>query len=110
MKVSELKEKLGLKQITQNIEDKDVLKGFVCDLLSWVMAKGEEGMAWVTVQNHLNVLAVACLHDFACVILPQGIAAPDETIKKAEEEDIAIFSSNLSAYEICVKMGELGVV
>ncbi len=110
MKVSELKEKLQLKQLSKTTEDKEVLKGFVCDLLSWVMAKGEEGMAWVTVQNHLNVLAVACLHDFACVILPQGITAPEETIKKAEEEDIAVFSSNLSAYEICLKMGALGVV
>ncbi len=109
MKVSELKKSLGLKQLTQNTEDKEVTKGFTCDLLSWVMAKGEEGMAWITVQNHLNVLAVACLHDFACVILPQGIVAPEETLKKAEEEDVAVFTSELGAYELCVKMGELKI-
>ena len=30
-------------------------------------------MAWVTVQTHLNVIAVASLGDMACIILPENI-------------------------------------
>ena len=35
--------------------EREVLCGYTCDLLSWVMAHGAEGMAWVTVQTHMNV-------------------------------------------------------
>jgi len=106
----QLEEKLGLKQLT-NIEklDAEVKDGCVCDLLSWVMARGEEGMAWVTVQTHLNVVAVACLHDFSCVIIPEDIEVPQTTIDKANEEGIIIFSSGKTAYRICCEMCELGV-
>ena len=37
------------------------------------MARGKPGMAWVTVQTHLNVVAVASLHEMACIILPEDI-------------------------------------
>ena len=38
---------------------REVTCGYTCDLLSWVMAKGREGMAWATVQAHMNAVAVA---------------------------------------------------
>lgn len=75
--------------------------GYVCDLLSWVMARGQPGMAWVTVQTHLNVIAVASLHEMACVILPDGIVMEEEVLQKAREEGIAVVTSPLSAYHIC---------
>lgn len=108
--VQELAEKLELKQLTQaqNL-DAPVLDGCVCDLLSWVMARGEEGMAWVTVQTHLNVVAVACLHDFACVIIPEDIAVPEATLDKANEEEMPIFGSSKTAYRLCCEMSDLGV-
>ena len=108
--VGDLKEKLGAKELTDtNGNDRPILAGYVCDLLSWVMAKGSEGMAWITVQTHLNMIAVACLHEFACVIIPEGIAVPEETIAKAEEEGIPVLSSDKTAYEICMGMVELGI-
>lgn len=108
--VGDLKEKLGASELTKmGGDDRPVLTGYVCDLLSWVMAKGSEGMAWITVQTHLNVIAVACLHEFACVIIPEGIAVPEETIAKAEDEGIPVLSSEKTAYEICMGMVELGV-
>lgn len=108
--VRELAEKLGLRQLTQveNLET-PVLDGCVCDLLSWVMARGEEGMAWITVQTHLNVVAVACLHDFACVIIPEDIEVPAGTLEKANEEEMPIFGSPKTAYRLCCEMSDLGV-
>jgi len=108
--VGELKTALKMKELTENAgDDKVISAGYVCDLLSWVMAKGLENMAWITVQTHLNVIAVACLHDFACVIIPEGIEVPADTIAKAQEEGIPVLSSHKNAYEICMGMCKMGV-
>ena len=108
--LKELKEQLGLTLITEKMEEnKKVSDGCVCDLLSWVMARGQTEMAWITVQTHLNVVAVASLHDFSCIIIPENIAIPDMTIKKASEEEIAVFSSNKTAYQLCCEMCRLGI-
>ena len=87
----------------------EVSCGYTCDLLSWVMANGQEGMAWVTVQIHMNVIAVAALHDMACVIMPESIEMEKESIAKAEEEGICVLESPLSGYEICGRMYKAGV-
>ncbi len=108
--VAKLESELSLKQLTSlQCPDIEVSNGCVCDLLSWVMAKGEEGMAWITVQTHLNVVAVACLHDFSCVIIPENIEVPQPTIDKANEEEIVIFSSDKTAYELCCEMCKLQI-
>ena len=71
MKIRELLPLLEAKCLTPGAAlEKEVRCGYTCDLLSWVMAHGEEGMAWVTVQTHMNVIAVAVLSEMACVILP----------------------------------------
>lgn len=106
----ELKETLGLRELTDVMDcSREIKDGCVCDLLSWVMARGEEGTAWVTVQTHLNVVAVASLHDFACVVVPENIDVPDATVAKANEEGIPVFSSCDTAYTVCRKMSELGI-
>ena len=89
--------------------DRDVLCGYVCDLLSWVMAHGEEGMAWVTVQTNLNVIAVAALADMACVILPEGITMEQDVLDKANAEGMCVLSSGLTAYEICGRLSAQGI-
>ena len=47
--------------------NREVESGYVCDLLSWVMAKGAPGCAWITVMNHMNVIAVATLLDLSLI-------------------------------------------
>lgn len=88
---------------------REVSSGYACDLLSWVMAKGDQGMAWVTVQLHLNVIAVAALHEMSCVILPEGLRMEEACLQKAQEEGIALISSPLSAYALCAAMAGAGI-
>ena len=88
---------------------RDISTGYACDLLSWVMAKGKPGMAWVTVQLHLNVIAVAALHEMSCVILPEELKMEESALLKAREEGIAVISSPLSAYALCARMAEAGI-
>ena len=105
MKVSELALLIEAENQTPGVaEDREISCGYTCDLLSWVMAHGCEGMAWVTVQTHMNVVAVAALAEMACVILPESIDMPREIILKAEEEGLCVLKSPLSAYAICGRM------
>ena len=110
MKVSELIPLIEAKNLTPTLsEDREVTCGYVCDLLSWVMSHGDSGMAWVTVQTHMNVIAVAVLSEMACVILPEGIDMEEESLKKAESEGMVVLRSPLSAFEICGRMAAKGV-
>ncbi len=110
MKVSELQTLLQAELLTPGVgEDREVTCGYTCDLLSWVMAHGDEGMAWVTVQTHLNVVAVAVLADMACVVLPENIRMEAESLKKATDEGMRVLTSPLTAYEICGRMAAAGV-
>ena len=110
MKVSDLLDLIEARNLTAELPmDQDVTCGYACDLLSWVMAHGEEGMAWVTVQTHLNVVAVAALAEMACVILPEGIIMEPDVLEKANGEDLCVLSSPLTAYEICGRMAAQGV-
>lgn len=109
MNISQLTKLVSGRMLTTGVEEKDVACGYTCDLLSWVMAKGRQGCAWVTVQTHLNVIAVASLHDMACVICPEGIEMEPASVKKAEEEGVAVISSPLTAYAICGLMSGAGI-
>ncbi len=97
------------RSLTEAPMDKEITCGYACDLLSWVMAHGEEGMAWVTVQTHLNVVAVASLAEMACVILPEDIVMEPDVLAKANAEGLCVLSSPLTAYEICGRMAGQGV-
>ena len=65
MKVSEFERISGARCLTGPYEDREIACGYTCDLLSHVMGRGQADMAWITVQAHMNVIAVAALLDFA---------------------------------------------
>lgn len=109
MKVSELMELIDAEALSAGDLEKNITGGITCDLLSWVMANGSQGMAWVTVQTHLNVVAVAALNDLACIILPEGVKMEGAPLEKAVDEGITVISSPLSAYEICGRMYARGI-
>ena len=109
MKVSEFEKVSGAKCLTGAYEDREIACGYTCDLLSHVMGRGQADMAWITVQAHMNVIAVAALLDFACVIIPENLPVEAPIIAKAQEEDIIIFSSDRTAYELVMLLSENGV-
>ena len=110
MTLQRLIEITGAENVTPELPTStEVSCGYTCDLLSWVMAHGREHMAWVTVQTHMNVIAVATLHEMSCVIIPEGIRVEDAVAAKAAEEGVAMLSSPLTAYEISGRMHALGV-
>lgn len=89
--------------------DREISYGYVCDLLSHAMANCHENSLWVTVQTHLNVVAVATLLDIQCILVPEGVAVEEMTIQKAEEEEIVIISTEKNAFEICGRLYGMGI-
>ena len=110
MTVNELNGIIGSNLLTgEEGAQREVTCGYCCDLLSWVMAHGQAGMAWVTVQAHMNVVAVAALADMSCVIAAEGVHFPPDVVDKAREEGLALLEAPISAYEIVSKMAKAGI-
>lgn len=55
-----------------------------------------------------NTLAVATLADVACIVLAEGIGMDEGTLAKAEEEGIAILSTELPVFDIGLEIYEAG--
>lgn len=110
MKIKELIETTGWHLVTEELDlDKEVKGAYVGDLLSWVMGNGEPDAAWVTVQIHTNVVAVALLREFSCVIIADNANISDEMLEAAKEEGLVLIESKISAFETCKKLVEIGV-
>ena len=111
MKVSDVAELLSAKSVvTAGNMNAEVTCGYSCDLLSWVLAHGKLGMAWATVQTHVNVIAVAVLMEMSCVILAENNQLEEASLKKAEEEGLAVLCTSKTAFEICGLLMKAGVL
>ena len=88
---------------------REVTGGYASDLLSCVMAGAKAGNVWVTLQAHLNVIAVAELLDLACVIITEGMHPNEETLAKAEEKGIPTLLTQESTFTIVGKLTQLGI-
>lgn len=89
--------------------DRPVEAGYVGDLLSWVMANADPGCAWVTIQTHLNIVAVATLLEMSCIIIPEGAEVDEDTLAKATEEKIPLLSTAMTGFAVCTWLGEKGI-
>lgn len=109
MRVSDFAALCGGRVLTGDYEDREITCGYTCDLLSHVMGKGQADMAWITVQTHMNVIAVAALLDFACVIIPENLPVDAAIVAKAAQEDIILISSGKTSYELVTLLAANGV-
>jgi len=106
MTIENLADKLNLERLSGET-DRDIEYCYISDLLSRVLGSCQPGDIWITVQSSLNMVAVAVMTDASCVILPEGLTAPDNVIEKANEEDFTIFSSDESAFSLAIRISEL---
>ena len=100
MTLSEAVKALDLKvRCGESYLDREVTGGYAGDLLSDVIANSRAGSLWITMQVHVNIVAVAVLKELAGIVVVQGREPADETLKKAAEEHIPILVSPLPAFE-----------
>ncbi len=90
--------------------DRPVVSGYAADLLSCAMAGATAGTLWITLQAHPNVVAVASLLNLAGVIITEGAVISAETVGRATQENIPLFSTASGTYTIAGKLAALGVV
>ncbi len=89
--------------------DREVTGGYASDLLSDVLANGEPGNIWVTLQVHQNIVAVASMKDFAGIILVNSREPETDTVEKAEAENVVIMVTELPTFELVGRLYGLGI-
>ena len=110
MKLADLATELGLQvRSARGRLQRDVTGGYASDLLSDVIANGRPGDVWITLQRHVNTVAVASMKDLAGVILVNGREPEEDTVRKAEVEGVPLLVSSLPAFELAGRLCELGV-
>ncbi len=86
-----------------------VTGGYVCDLLSDVLANSNKGNIWITLQTHLNIVPVALMKEISAVIIVNGKEPDVKTLKKAEEEKLPLLSTKLGAFQVVGELYKLGI-
>lgn len=88
---------------------RDVRGGYVSDLLSDVMANSQEGDAWVTVQRHLNTVAVAQLKGLSGIVIVNGRQPEPDMLARAAEHDVAVVVTPLPAFDVAGRLYGAGL-
>ena len=95
MQIKEVINSLNLQLLTHTGDmQAEVTGGYASDLLSNVMGQAEPGMVWVTMQGHQKA---------------GGAPVEEETLKKADANNINIAVTDLPAYVVAGKLYALGI-
>jgi hypothetical protein len=110
MTLNEIVQKFGLEvRAGPSALATEVRGGYASDLLSDVLAHAGEGDLWVTLQTHLNIVAVASMRALAGIVLVNGREPEADTLQKAREEDVVLLVSRLPAFELIGRLYDLGL-
>lgn len=111
MNLQQIIERLDLNLLTDP-RDLTVIQpegGYTSDLLSCVMAGAKSKYIWVTLQAHLNIVAVAALLDVAAIIITENAQPDAATITKANEQGVILLSTTMPNFEVDGKLWEMGI-
>lgn len=110
MKLKEVVEKLNLAVYAGagNL-DNEVSGGYVSDLLSDVLANSKQGDIWVTLQAHPNIVAIAAMKGLSGIVIVNR-KPEEETIEKADSENLPVMASKMSAFELAGRLYALGIM
>ena len=110
MTLKELAETLKLDLRTPGADlDREVEKGYASDLLSDVLAHAPEGGLLVTLQVHLNVIAVASHAGMAAVVFAGDRRPEDDVVARATAEGLSLYSCPADTFDIVGRLYALGV-
>lgn len=110
MTLGEIANKLSLSvQAASEKLDTEVTGGYASDLLSCVMARARQGNVWVTLQAHVNIVAVGALLQLAGIIITEGMSPDAATLQKANEEGVPILTTPHTTFTIVRQLTQFGI-
>jgi len=108
MKVNELTSKMDL--INLNTPSPVEISGVVVtDIVSDVVTHAKQGTVVVTAQAHSTIVSAAKLVDAAAIIFTLGREPAPEVVKLADKAGISLFTTDNGAYQIAIKLHDLGL-
>ena len=111
MTLDEIAKRLGLALLTapKDLTQVEPITGYTSDMLSCVMSGAPREGLWVTLQAHINIIAVAALLDLSAIIITENALPDPATIAKANEKGIVLLSTAMPSYEVVGRLWELGI-
>ncbi len=111
MNLQQIVDQLNLKVLTESRDFANVFPngGYSSDLLSCVMAGAKKGNIWITLQAHLNIVAIAALNEVAAIIITENAQPDAATIAKANQQGVILLSTSQATYETNGKLWQLGI-
>jgi len=94
--------------IIQSQDQTTVSQAFVGDLLSEVMAKAPYLGIIITIQSHLNIIAVAYHVEAKAVIITGGKTPEAKAITAADENNIVVYTTEETSFDIVGRLFSLG--
>lgn len=107
--LGEICQELGAEVHAEGNLGKEARKVVVGDLLSFIMGSDAEGAAWVTIQSHLNVAAVAVLKEIPIIIIAAGRQPAGDLRERCLTEGITLVTAGASIFDVCLKLGAMGL-
>ncbi|BCV21976.1 DRTGG domain-containing protein [Moorella sp. Hama-1] len=108
MKIREIATNLNLQVLAgEEALDREVSSGYCSDLISDFMANGKPGCLWLTLQTHMNVVAVALLAEAAGVVFTGGREVAPEVCRKAEDEGLPLLATSTRTFEVAGQLYQL---
>ena len=106
MTAEEIAEKVGGK-VEVTVDDAVAESAYASDLLSDVMGHAGEGAALITIQNHLNTIAVCTLAGIEIIVICHGRPIPDDMREAAAREGVTIVVTPLCQYAASLALAAL---
>jgi len=87
--------------------DANITCAYTSDLLSDVMGHCGDESVLITIQNHLNAIAVCTLAGIEAIVICNGRPVPDDMKSAAERESVGLVTTTLSQFACSVALAEL---
>ncbi len=86
-----------------------VTRAHASDLLSDVLANAPAGGLLLTLQVHMNVVAVAVHAGLAGVVFTSGMKPEEAVRSRAEAQNLALFAAQDATFDVAGKLYGLGI-
>jgi hypothetical protein len=73
------------------------------------MAGAKKGHVWITLQAHLNIVAIAALNELAAIIITENAQPDAASVARANQQGVILLSTPKPTYEINGKLWEMGL-